>query len=69
MMDKKRLDISKGLPDDRFPEGKKYTAYQIWKAIQYEHPQKIFDKYGFEADSLFELVEKNQSSLTHKRIG
>jgi len=39
-------------------EGKmKMTAHQIWKAIQYTNPQDLLDKYGFESDSIFELVD------------
>ena len=34
------------------------TAHQIWKAIHYTNPQDLLEKYGFESDSEFELVEK-----------
>lgn len=37
---------------------KEYTAYEIWKAIHYTHPQKLLDEYGFDSTSEFELIEK-----------
>jgi len=35
----------------------KMTAHQIWKAIHYTNPQDLLDKYGFESDSVFELID------------
>ena len=33
------------------------TAHEIWKAIHYTHPQDLYEKYGFEPDSVFQLTD------------
>ena len=35
----------------------KLTAYEIWKIIHNTHPQKLYEKYGFDSTSEFELIE------------
>ena len=40
---------------------KKYTGYEIWKAIHYTNPEKLEDKFGFNSQTEFIIAEELNS--------